>query len=93
MRINNTDNERHWTDWFFMMSLLLVPLAIGILWFAISSNDKKCEIERHKVYSTWVKVTNRSDITYDEWNRLEYHRLLPVIYIGQSNIKSEIESK
>ena len=76
----------------------LLTVAIGLLVvcamsFLLIETNGTISDERQELYSAWCKSANRNDITYKEWHRLYRNGLLPVTYIGQSNIKSEIESK
>lgn len=55
---------------------IILSFIIGIP-FLLGYAGKKDEIERKHAYQVWVKLTNRHDITYEDWRLAKKHGLLP----------------
>ena len=68
------------TDLFAVLCLILIISGMGAI--AIDSIDNnrsplKIESEARATYQVWVKLTNRHDITYEDWRLAKKHGLLP----------------
>ena len=49
-------------------------LLVGIIaYFVIKSDEKK----QPKIYRAWVKMTRRTDITFEDWKLLKENHILP----------------
>jgi len=68
------------TDWLFALLIiaLICSMTAVLLDLGHSARKQRIEGQSQATYQVWVKLTNRHDITYEDWRLAKKHGLLPV---------------